>query len=278
MATRGRVLPRAATQANMRDQPVWQTLLLGFAPLLALYILYSIVRWTVSDRGASIGDRNADWVLRFEHWLGVDWELAIQNRFLDHTRLIEAANYYYVFAFFPVLIASAVIAIFRAPQAFHYWRRVFAVSLAFALLGFALFPLTPPRLLPVGAGYVDTLLLYGPHYYGDAQGASLFNAYGSLPSMVNVYAAMPSMHVGWSVLAGALLVASFPGHRWLVALAAIHVLVMAFVVIVTGNHYVIDGIAGVLVLALAIGVVRATDNTQSCPAPHGIDGDQPITP
>ena len=71
-----------------------------------------------------------------------------------------------------------------------------------ALVGFVLFPLAPPRMLPSSEGFVDTLVVYGPRYYGDADGRSLFNGYGSFPSLFNDYAAMPSMHVAWSASRG----------------------------------------------------------------------------
>jgi hypothetical protein len=214
------------------------------------------VRWIVVDRAESVGDRNAVRVIRFERWLGIDIERSLQDWLLGHPSLVLFFNRYYVFAFFPVLIAAAIWGYRAAPGAFHTARRVFAVSLAMALALFALVPLAPPRLLPASYGYVDTLMLYGPHYYGDASGASLFNAYGSIPSMVNEYAAMPSMHVGWSIIAAWLLYIASGRRWWVGALAAAHVLLMQTVVISTGNHYLVDGVVGALVVLVAWGVVR----------------------
>ena len=101
-------------------------------------------------------------------------------------------------------------------------------------------------------GMVDTLMVYGPKYYGDSQGSSLFNAYGRLPSMVNVYAAMPSMHVAWSIIAGALLVSAFRGRWWSWALGVSHPVLMGMAVIVTANHYLLDVVVGVLALLGAL--------------------------
>lgn len=231
------------------------TLVQALGPLLILYLLYTMVRWAVTDRGEDVGDRNARYLLRFESWLGIDFEHSVQRWALRHTDVVWFLNHYYVFAFFPVLIVAAVWGYRAAPAAFHTARRVFAVSLAMALVIFALMPLAPPRLLP-GHGYVDTLMRYGPRYYGDSSGASLFNAYGSIPSMVNEYAAMPSMHIGWSIIAGWLLYVASGRRWWVAALAATHVLLMETVVVATGNHYVIDGAVGMAVVALSAVAVR----------------------
>jgi hypothetical protein len=172
-----------------------------------LYVIYTAVRWLVADRGPKVGGEHARSLLEIEQKMGLDWELRVQQATVHHEWLVQAANNYYVYGFLPVLVFCTILGAWRAPAAFAWWRSVFAISLMLALVGFAAFPLTPPRLLPSSYGYVDTLLLYGPHYYGDATGSSLFNAYGSIPSVVNVYAAMPSMHIAWSIIAGALLIA-----------------------------------------------------------------------
>jgi hypothetical protein len=254
-------LPQRDERATERP-----SLLQALGPLLVLYLVYTLVRWAVVERAVEVGDQNAQRLLRFEARLGIDIELSVQSWMLEHPGLIWFFDHYYVFAFFPVLILAAVWGYRAAPAAFETVRRIFAVSLAMALVIFALVPLAPPRLLPASHGYVDTLMIYGPRYYGDSTGASLFNAYGSIPSMVNEYAAMPSMHVGWSMLAGWLLYVASGRRWWVGALAIVHVLLMETVVVATGNHYVVDGLAGALVVLLSAALarwhaVRATEST-----------------
>jgi membrane-associated phospholipid phosphatase len=231
----------------------------GLAPLLLLYALYSVVRFLVSDRGPIAGAHHARSVLHLERWLRIDLELGIQREVLPRAWLIHAANWYYAYGFLPVLVSCAVLGAWKAPAAFAWWRRVFAVSLALALVGYAFYPLTPPRLLPASYGYVDTLLRFGPRYYGDATGSSLFNLYGSIPSTVNVYAAMPSMHVAWSVVAAALFWIIAGRRRWATLLAILHPCLMAFAVVATANHYVVDVVAGLAVLLAAILIVGQWD-------------------
>lgn len=225
--------------------------LVELTPLLVLYAVYTAVRFLVADRGPVVGQRHAGWVLELEQALQLDWELDLQRATLDHSWLVSAANHYYVYGFLPVLVLCAALGAWRAGRAFAWWRTAFAISLALALIGYVAFPLAPPRLLPAAAGFVDTLQLYGPHYYGDATGSSLFNAYGSIPSLVNEYAAMPSMHVAWSIVAGALLYAACR-RRWVLVAAVVHPLLMAVAVVVTGNHYLLDIVGGIAVLLGAI--------------------------
>jgi hypothetical protein len=227
----------------------------GFGPLLVLYALYTLLRWTFVERASIVGDHNAHTVMHLEQRLGINWELWIQSHALSWSQSTWLVNHYYVYAFFPVLIAAAALAVLRSPGAFYEWRTIFVVSLAFALVGFALYPLTPPRLLDNSYGFVDSLMVTGPRYYGDESGSSLFNLYGSIPSLVNEYAAMPSMHVGWSAVAAALLIAAFPRSRAVKIVAVAHVAMMQLSVVATGNHYLIDGIVGLMVVALSWVVV-----------------------
>jgi hypothetical protein len=256
MATTRLTIRTAASPRDFPNVADARRVALGLTPLLALYVFYSLVRWLVADRGPIAGAVNARSIIDIERWLRIDWELGIQRVILDYEWLTRAANWYYVYGFFPVVVPCAVLAAWRAPAVFAWWRRVFSISLTLALVGFALYPLTPPRLLPASYGYVDTLLHLGPHYYGDATGSSLFNLYGSIPSMVNVYAAMPSMHVAWSVVASALFVVVMRGRRWARILAAIHPCLMAFAVVATANHYVLDVVCGLAVLLVSIYVGR----------------------
>ncbi|MDQ2682280.1 MAG: phosphatase PAP2 family protein [Chloroflexota bacterium] len=249
----------ATSHVVMRDQNLPQVLartrqlLIGMAPMLLLYALYTVVRFLVKDRGPAEGIRNANDVLHLERRLGFDWEGAIQKVLLPHEWLVVVANWYYVAGFLPVILVAAGISAMLDYQNFLWWRRRFALTLILALIGFALYPLAPPRMLP---GMVDTLMVYGPRYYGDHDGASIFNLYGRIPSLVNVYAAMPSMHVAWSIIAGALMISALRKHWWIWIVGVAHPVLMAVAVVVTANHYVLDVVVGVAALLGALGLLR----------------------
>jgi membrane-associated phospholipid phosphatase len=70
--------------------------------------------------------------------------------------------------------------------------------------------------------------------------------------MVNIYAAMPSMHMAWSIIAGALLISAFKGRWWAWALGVVHPVLMGIAVIVTANHFLLDVVVGVLALLGAL--------------------------
>lgn len=239
--------PFPSIQARLRATAI------AVAPLLALYVLYTLVRFFVRDRGPLYGTVNALEVINFEKRFGFFWEPAIQSEMLAHDHLIKLANIYYSYGFLPVLVTTALIAAWRMPHVFKRWRTVFVISLALASVGYTLFPLTPPRMVD-GFGFVDTLAIFGPQYYGDAAGNSFFNAYGSLPTIVNVYAAMPSMHVAWSVIVGQLLIRLFPDKVWVRVVGWLHPVAMAAAVVVTANHYLLDIVVGLMVLIVAIGI------------------------
>jgi hypothetical protein len=245
---------RAATSAKGGS---WQRhLISGMVPMLCLYVLYTLVRFIVRDRGPASGIAHAYDVLRLERFLRIDWEIDIQTFALPHHWLIVAANWYYVIGFLPVVVISGSVSAVLDFRSFIWWRKRFALTLLLALIGFAFYPLAPPRMLP---GMVDTLMDYGPRYYGDSHGSSLFNAFGRIPSMVNVYAAMPSMHVAWSIIAGVLIIGAFQHRWWSFGIGIGHPICMAIAVVVTANHYLLDVIIGVIALGVAMVILHFLD-------------------
>jgi len=118
------------------------------------------------------------------------------------------------------------------------------LSLAIAVVFYVLYPTAPPRLLP-GLGIADTVGLSGGHDAGSFAGIKF-----------NPYAAMPSMHVGWSLLVG--LVGFRTARRLpLRVFFALHPFVMAMTVTATGNHYFLDSIVGATVALTAVALVWA---------------------
>jgi membrane-associated phospholipid phosphatase len=122
------------------------------------------------------------------------------------------------------------------------WPRVRAalILLTGAALAIHLaYPLAPPRLLP-GHPLVDTGRLIGPTPYPQRAGHGYSNQ----------YAAMPSLHIAWAVLvAWGVITLSRRRLRWV---AVLYPVTTTLVVVVTGNHYWLDGIVGVLLLCLAL--------------------------
>ncbi len=91
--------------------------------------------------------------------------------------------------------------------------------------------------------------------------------YGQTPAtdtMANQFAAMPSLHVGWAVMVAVGLIAATRSRwRWLWLL---HPAITLFVVVGTANHYWLDAIVVVALLAVALTVFRLPLPARTVPA------------
>ncbi len=205
--------------------------------VLAL-LAYRLARLITSGEVDQAMD-NAGRVLDLERALKLPGELGLQQLVLPVTWLVESANVYYAIVHFPATALFMVWTYLRHRE--HYaWVRNSLIGLTAVALAVHLFvPLAPPRMLG-GHGFVDTGAVVGPAVYGPPE----------TDDVSNQYAAMPSLHVGWAVfVALGLIVMTRSRLRWL---ALLHPLVTGLVVVVTANHYWIDGLVAVLLLGLVL--------------------------
>jgi hypothetical protein len=126
-----------------------------------------------------------------------------------------------------------------------------------ALLGFAFLPLCPPRLLP-GAGFIDTVVKF--HTWG-SWGSK------SVSKDANLYAAMPSMHIGWSLWV-AIAVVLLARRTWVRILGALYPIATLFVIVGTANHYYLDAVGGVVACVGGIVLARIITRRQVLPPLH----------
>jgi membrane-associated phospholipid phosphatase len=138
------------------------------------------------------------------------------------------------------------------PHRYRRWRNTLAAATAMALIGFAWFPLMPPRLLPARYGFTDTLRVVGGLWNFDS---------GPMNHLSDQYAAMPSLHFAWALWCGLALFVLLK-RWWLKALALCYPAVTLLCVIVTANHYFTDTAAGALIVAL--GYLAARVREHSC--------------
>jgi hypothetical protein len=117
-----------------------------------------------------------------------------------------------------------------------------------ALVGYWLYPVAPPRLMP-GGDFVDTLRAFGT--WGAKPGDAVVSA-------SNQYAAMPSMHVGWALWAGAT-IARQATVRALRVAGACYPFLTVLVVVLTANHYLLDAVAAVVLFVAAMIMSSALD-------------------
>ena len=241
---------------SVRSDPKQPQLHLGrgwseFAKQLLLIVcavlFYFLVRG-LTEGSPEVAIQNGLRVLAFEERLAVDLELTAQGWIDDSRLMITLANWTYIWLHWPV-IAVTLVWLHRTDR-FEYLllRNAMFVSGAIGLVIFGLFPVAPPRL--IGAGFLDTVTEFSSSY-------RLLQP----PRLANKYAAVPSLHVGWNLLVGIALFRSMPSLRVLAYLAPI---AMTIAVVLTGNHYIVDAVAGAA-LAL-LGLVAA--KTFTLPLAH----------
>lgn len=177
-------------------------------------------------------------VLAFERRLGIDVEAHLQELALDHDRLVTFANWIYIWGHWPVIVVTLVCLHLRRRHLYLLLRNAMFISGGIGLVFFATYAVAPPRLL--GVGLEDTVTDQSAAY-------RLLQP----PALVNQYAAIPSLHVGWNLLVG--IVVFRATRHWLLRLVAVvGPLLMAVGVVLTGNHYVIDGFLGAALALLGL--------------------------
>ncbi|MCZ2524545.1 phosphatase PAP2 family protein [Streptomyces sp. HB2AG] len=206
--------------------------------LIALsYWVYSLIRNAVPEqRDAAMANAHRIWSL--EQSLGIAVEDAVNRAANSVTWLIVGMNYYYATLHFVVTL-GVLVWLFRAHSGRYAAARLVLFSTtAVALVGYYFFPLAPPRLME-GGRFVDTVVVH--HTWGSM-------ASGDLANVSNQYAAMPSMHVGWSVWCG-VVVALIVRRRWVRVLAVLYPATTLLVIVCTANHFWLDAVGGLLCLA-----------------------------
>jgi hypothetical protein len=209
---------------------------------LGLFALWQYAgSFAVMGPGGALG--RSRWIWRFERAVHLPSEAAIQRFFLPHPLLIQFFNLYYDSLHFPVLIACMAWLFVRHRDRYGRWRTTL-VAFTGLCLAVQLIPVAPPRML-ASTGLVDTAVLYHQSVYT--------NSVGFDPDQLS---AMPSVHVGWALLV-AIAVITTAKNRWR-WLALLYPCLTMLVVIVTANHFWLDGIVAAAILALVLEVQAVT--------------------
>ncbi|HEY8525354.1 MAG TPA: phosphatase PAP2 family protein [Acidimicrobiales bacterium] len=276
--TEASATPDAPDPARRRSGLRWWREILY---IVLIYIAYTLVRnqfgsgaGTEVDPGPAFNHAKA--IIQLERNLGLYFERSLHQWYLDLPGhgLIRFWNVYYGLFHFVVAAGALIWLYVAAPARYRLWRNTLAITTLLALIGFAAFSLMPPRLLDDPGkyggcqvyageevletvdeagdppcdryGYVDTVAVYGG-----------WASFGSeeMESVSNQYAAMPSMHIGWSMWC-ALVMVPLVRRRWLKVLVGAYPVFTLFDIILTANHYWIDGIGGLLCLGTGFLLAR----------------------
>ena len=210
------------------------------AIVLVLYALWRVVG-TVSVLKVNHAIAAAQHIWDVERALHLPSEHGLQHLFLKNSTLIQACNVFYATVHIPSMGIFLVWLWFRHRDLYPSVRNVVALTTLWCL-AIQLIPVAPPRLVPA-LHIADTPALVGQ---------TVYPAFGkSGPAQLS---AMPSVHVAWAAIIGVTIVVALRSRwRWL---ALAHPTVTMIVVVVTGNHFWLDGVVGVLVAALAVGFER----------------------
>jgi hypothetical protein len=204
--------------------------------VLVLYEVYSLIR-NVSQGSTGEAFRHAREVMHWQQMIGLNHEAAWQAWALQFRPLIIALNYVYGSLHF-IVTAVTVIWLYRRHQRdYPRWRNTLVLTTLLALVGFIFWPLMPPRLLPAHYGFVDTLARY-PTFWSFESGA--------IHNISNQYAAMPSLHFGWSLFCAAALAPRLR-HRSARIAAGLYPLLTLAAIVLTANHYILDAAGGAVV-------------------------------
>lgn len=209
--------------------------------VLCLLRVYDLVRASAAVRRTSALEHGAA-LLRTEQWLHIDVELSANTWTTEHQWLSLAASDVYQFAHAGVTLTVLLLCWARRPELYRPARNALVLINLLGLAVFFLYPVAPPRLLP-GAGFVDAVALAG---FGTTHGG---------PVAADQYGALPSLHLAWAVwsaLVGARMLRSRRGTQGLIA----YPILITVVVVVTGNHYLLDAVTGTGVALLALLVTR----------------------
>jgi hypothetical protein len=219
--------------------------LLREAGLVSLAILayFAIRNRTVGSPEDAFA--NAEWIVDMEEWLGIAWERGAQGAVVGSDVLVTLTNWVYIWGHWPVILSTAAVLYFLRRDRYYLLRNALFISGAIGFVLFALVPVAPPRLLELGL--VDTV-------------TDQSNAYRALqpPGLTNQYAALPSLHVGWNVVVGIVLLLTTTNLA-VRAFAVASPIAMGFAVVATANHFVVDVAAGLVVVLVGLAGALAID-------------------
>jgi hypothetical protein len=246
---------------------------------IAVYAIYSVVRNRFGSAGGDPGPAygHARSIIDLEKALHLYVEPRLQQWYLElpGRGLIRGWNVYYGLAHFLVTFLALVWLFRRDPVRYPLWRTTLALTTCVAVIGFAAYSLMPPRLLD-DPGEFGACQLYSPAAAAAAEPGALSapgcNRYGYVDTVAryggwisfgnegmkdvsNQYAAMPSMHIGWATWSAIVLVPMLR-RRWARVVAGVYPIITLICIMLTANHYWIDGVGGLVCLAIGFALAR----------------------
>ncbi|MGW1466321.1 bifunctional glycosyltransferase 87/phosphatase PAP2 family protein [Streptomyces sp. NPDC002308] len=224
--------------------PFWRrvltrpNLLLELLLIRVVYSAYAKVR-LAATAGRPTAEKHGRQVHSIERWLHIDVEHWFNHKVAGIGWMRDFFDYYYSTFHFIIPLTILGVLYVRRPADYRWARSTIGFATLLALVGFWLYPLAPPRLMP-GLGFIDTV--HGVQDFSKPD-------YGTLTSVTNQYAAMPSLHFGWSLWCGLMILILAP-KVWMKPLGLLHPFFTICAIVGTGNHWILDAAGGALVVSL----------------------------
>ncbi|HEU0250237.1 MAG TPA: phosphatase PAP2 family protein [Solirubrobacteraceae bacterium] len=229
-------LPRGKAVVAGQTRPRWWGELLVVAWLAWLYDAVT----NLAPAREAVALAHGRSILSFEQSLHIDPEAALNRWLVHHHTLGAISSYYYDNAHFVVTLGLLGWLWWQRADIYRPLRNTLVVINLLGLLVFWLCPVAPPRML-VGTGFSDVVA--ASHTFGSWHT-------GSLAADADQFGAMPSLHLAWAAWCGLAIWRMSP-RRWSRTIAVLYPMLTALAVLATGNHYLLDVLAGLLTCALA---------------------------
>lgn len=227
---------------------------------LALFSLYVLVTRLPEEGRTAAARAHGEAIFNLEKSLHLDVELGL-NGWLAHQSVVRVlANYEYAITYVASALALLIWLFVRHPERYRTARNAFILLNLAALATFVAYPVMPPRLMP-DHGFVDTVLL-----------GKTWGSWGSpLVEGADKFAAVPSLHMGWTLWVGVEL-ARVKAKRWVQVLNAVHVLVTLYVILATANHFILDAVFAVPYVVASVYVAERLAVARARPKAARVEG------
>jgi hypothetical protein len=212
------------------------------------YGVYRLVRGMVESHATTAFEHALD-LIRIEQGLHLFVEPSVQAWASGSHLLMDVSSWVYVNAQTTVTVGALAYLYLRHNRSFYFVRNMLMISMALALVGYAAFPTAPPRFMPEW-GFFDPVSAFTGVRLQTTHGGT-----GMTTALTNIYAAVPSMHVAFAFLIGWPL-ARLVQWRVVRVLWLLYPLAIAFVIIATANHFILDAVFGAMTAGLSASGAR----------------------
>ena len=223
------------------EQPTGLSSFKEITLLVVCYIIYLFTKDLFFDESTAL--QNSLHILDIERSLGILLEPSMQAWLLVNSPLLlTICNWLYIITYCPVILGLSLLLYLRNRESYYRCRNIILVNLFMALIIFVLVPVSPPfRSIP---NVIDSIQTLGPTFYGGPEMSVIYNT----------NAALPSLHFSWTLIFGILFFNKIKGYFRV--LTIIYPILTLYVILVTGNHFILDAGLGAVLVVFSFAVDR----------------------